>query len=163
MSHDKQLKSISKFLSYVLRHEPQSIGLELDHAGWARVDELLARSAAAGRTFDRALLARLVQTNDKKRFALSSDGARIRASQGHSIEVSLGLPPAAPPDVLFHGTATRFIADILEQGLNRRARHHVHLTEDIKLASAVGQRYGQLALLHVDAGRMHADGHAFFC
>lgn len=162
MPHDKLQRSTSKFLSLVLRHDPQSIGLVLDHAGWARVDELLARLAVAGTQIDRALLEHLVHTNEKRRFAFSEDGQRIRANQGHSIDVSLGLRPLPPPDVLYHGTATRSVPAILAGGLDKRARHHVHLTEDIAVASAVGRRYGQLALLQVDAARMHAEGHLFF-
>jgi putative RNA 2'-phosphotransferase len=162
MNNDNdKVKSISKFLSLVLRHEPQSIGLVLDETGWARVDDLLARANAKGKRLDRALLQHVVDTNDKRRFALSDDGTRIRANQGHSIEVALGLPVVTPPDVLYHGTATRFLDSILATGLDKRQRHHVHLTDSLTTASAVGQRYGKLVLLAVDAGRMCADGHVF--
>jgi putative RNA 2'-phosphotransferase len=160
-NHDR-LRSISKFLSFVLRHEPESIGLGLDAAGWACVNDLIEKSAAAGKRFDRALLQEVVDTNDKKRFALSADGLRIRANQGHSIYVALGLSPCIPPQRLYHGTATRFLPSILESGLDKRGRHHVHLTEDTTIATAVGQRYGTLALLEVDAARMHRDGIQFF-
>lgn len=162
MTHDNELKSISKFLSFVLRHEPQSIGLELDEGGWASVEELLAKAAAAGKRLDRQLLQRVVDTSDKKRFAFSEDGRRIRANQGHSIGVSLGLEPATPPAALYHGTASRFMESILAMGLDKRQRHHVHLTEDLAIARSVGQRYGKVVLLEVDAGRMHNDGHLFF-
>ena len=161
MTNNNNVKSISKFLSFVLRHEPQSIGLTLDEAGWARVDELLAKANARGKRLDRALLQHVIATNDKQRFALSEDGTRIRANQGHSIDVALGLPAVAPPDLLYHGTATRILDSILATGLDKRNRHHVHLTESINTASAVGQRYGKLALLVVDARRMAADGHVF--
>jgi putative RNA 2'-phosphotransferase len=112
VTQDNELKSISKFLSFVLRHQPQSIGLQLDEGGWATVDELLAKAAAAGKRLDRQLLNRLVDTSDKKRFALSEDGHRIRANQGHSIDVSLGLQPAVPPALLYHGTASRFLDEV---------------------------------------------------
>jgi putative RNA 2'-phosphotransferase len=161
MNNKDKVKSISKFLSFVLRHEPQSIGLSLDEAGWASVDELLDKANAKGKRLDRSLLQHVIDTNDKQRFALSDDGTRIRANQGHSIEVTLGLPAMTPPDVLYHGTATRFLDSILATGLDRRNRHHVHLTESLATAKAVGQRYGKLVLLAVDAQRMSADGHVF--
>jgi putative RNA 2'-phosphotransferase len=162
MTTKSELTTISKFLSLVLRHEPARIGLTLDDAGWASVDELLAKASSSGRPVTRALLEEVVATSDKKRFAFSADGQRIRANQGHSINVELGLAPVQPPDVLFHGTATRFLASILDGGLNKRERHHVHLTVDLDIARSVGQRYGAVAVLSVDAARMHAEGHVFF-
>jgi putative RNA 2'-phosphotransferase len=162
MKDKTELTSISKFLSLVLRHEPDRIGLTVDPAGWASVDELLRKAGAAGKCITRELLQQVVDTSDKKRFALSEDGIRIRANQGHSIAVELGLVPTAPPDVLYHGTATRFLESILRSGLDKRARHHVHLTADLDVARKVGQRYGTVVLLDVDAKRMRSDGHAFF-
>ena len=162
MTHPSELTSISKFLSLVLRHQPQSIGLVLDEAGWAGIEDLMAKAAAAGRRFSRDTLAEVVRSSDKQRFALSADGLRIRANQGHSIDVALGLEAAMPPDVLFHGTASRFLAAILATGLDKRQRHHVHLTHDLATAQAVGRRYGTLVVLDIDAARMRADGHAFY-
>ena len=104
-----ELTTISKFMSLVLRHQPQKIGLQLEPAGWARVDDLLRRSAAAGRPFTHDDLVDVVTTDDKQRFALSEDGLRIRANQGHTVEVDLDLPALTPPDALFHGTARRFL------------------------------------------------------
>lgn len=156
-----ELMSISKFLSLVLRHRPQSIGLVLDDAGWAGIEDLLAKAAAAGRPLSRDTLAEVVRSSDKQRFAISADGLRIRANQGHSIDVALGLATATPPDVLFHGTASRFLAAILATGLDKRQRHHVHLSHDLATARAVGQRYGTPVVLQVDAARMCADGHVF--
>jgi putative RNA 2'-phosphotransferase len=161
MTSKSELTSISKFISLVLRHEPERIGLSLDEAGWAPVDELLLKAAAAGREFSRDCLHEVVTTSDKQRFALSEDGQRIRANQGHSIEVELGLPAMTPPDVLYHGTATRFADLILRSGLDRRARHHVHLTESLDTATAVGRRYGIALILRIDARRMAERGHAF--
>jgi putative RNA 2'-phosphotransferase len=154
---------MSKFLSFVLRHEPQSIGLALDEAGWASVDDLLVKATAAGKRLDLGLLQRVVDTSDKQRFAFSGDGQRIRANQGHSIDVSLGLAATVPPRVLYHGTASRFLISILANGLDKRQRHHVHLTEDVAVARSVGRRYGEVVLLEVDAARMSSDGHAFYC
>jgi putative RNA 2'-phosphotransferase len=162
MTNKNELTSISKFLSLVLRHEPHRIGLSLDAAGWTSVDELLRKANAAGRLISRELLQQVVDTSDKKRFALSDDGTRIRANQGHSIDVELGLAPSVPPDVLYHGTATRFLESILQNGLDKRSRHHVHLSVDLTVARSVGQRYGTLVMLQVDARRMQCDGHVFF-
>lgn len=163
MTSKSELTSISKFISLVLRHEPERIGLTLDPAGWVSVDDLLAKAAAAGRAFSRDFLHEIVATSDKQRFALSEDGLRIRANQGHSIEIELGLPAVAPPDVLYHGTATRFTDSILRSGLDRQARHHVHLTRSLDTAIAVGQRYGVPLVLRIDARRMAQLGHEFRC
>ena len=162
MNADRKLTTISKFMSLVLRHQPQRIGLTLDAAGWTSVDELLARAAAAGRAITRDELNEVVATSDKRRFALSDDGLRIRANQGHSIDVDLGLTPMAPPEWLLHGTASRFVDSIQRTGLERRSRHHVHLTEDAAIGEAVGRRYGQAVILRVAAGEMAAQGHVFF-
>jgi putative RNA 2'-phosphotransferase len=163
MTTSKPLTSTSKFLSLVLRHEPQRIGLSLDSAGWVTIDELLAKTALAGKHLSRDTLLHIVATCEKQRFALSEDGTRIRANQGHSVEVELGLPPQVPPDVLYHGTARRSLDAIRQGGLHRGARHHVHLTQQPTTAMTVGQRYGAPAILRVDARRMHQAGHVFFC
>ncbi|KWZ52867.1 RNA 2'-phosphotransferase [Burkholderia ubonensis] len=147
----KALDETSKYLSYVLRHAPQAVGLQLDPEGWADLDALIAGASRAGRALDRATIQAVVATNDKKRFALSGDGRRIRAVQGHST-----------PDVLYHGTATRFLDSIREQGLKAGARHHVHLSRDVTTAIAVGTRYGKPVVLAIDAQRMHARGFRFF-
>ena len=162
MNKNNELTTISKFMSLVLRHQPGHIGLSLDEAGWAGVDDLLARAASAGRVISRDQLDEVVATSDKRRFALSDDGLRIRANQGHSIDVDLGLAPLAPPAFLFHGTAARFVDSILGTGLERRSRHHVHLTEDVAIGAAVGRRYGKPVILRIAASAMAAQGHVFF-
>lgn len=149
----------SKFLSYVLRHKPESIGLQLDANGWASVDDLVAR---AGNGLTHALVTEIVRTNSKQRFALSDDGAMIRANQGHSVEVDLALTPAAPPETLFHGTARRTLDAIRAAGLSKMSRHHVHLSADAETATTVGARYGPPVVLEVRAGEMHRAGAAFF-
>ncbi|HYH80149.1 MAG TPA: RNA 2'-phosphotransferase [Longimicrobium sp.] len=159
---DPQLVRVSKFLSLVLRHDPGKIGLKLDATGWADVGELLAGAARAGVRLDRETLARVVAANEKQRFALSDDGTRIRANQGHSVEVDLGLEPRTPPEVLYHGTATRFIESIRRSGLHSAGRTHVHLSADEATARSVGQRHGRPVVLTVAAGRMHRDGRPFF-
>jgi putative RNA 2'-phosphotransferase len=158
---DASLVRISKFLSKVLRHAPESVGLRLDEAGWVDVDDLLAAAARAGVALDRPTLERVVADNDKQRFALSPDGLRIRASQGHSVSVELGLAPQEPPEVLFHGTADRNLASIREQGLVPGRRTHVHLSADEATAINVGRRHGRPVVLRVRAGEMHRAGHPF--
>lgn len=151
----------SKFLSFVLRHQPEAIGLRLDAAGWADVDELIRLANASGRALDRDLLFFVVETNDKQRFAFDEARTRIRANQGHSIEVDLGLVPQVPPPVLYHGTALRFIDSIRSGGLVPGTRNHVHLSQTRSTAHAVGARHGKPMVLSVDAAAMHAAGAEF--
>ncbi|MDW2981787.1 RNA 2'-phosphotransferase [Rhodanobacter sp. KK11] len=159
----KQHTEVSKFLSYVLRHEPHAIGLTLDSEGWAEVNALIAGAKQAGRTLDVELIRAVVNSSDKKRFALSDDGSRIRAVQGHSTDtVAIQREPKQPPEFLYHGTATRFLDSILAEGLRPGERHHVHLSEDVSTATAVGQRYGKPVVLKIEALRMHQQGFVFF-
>ena len=152
----------SKFLSYVLRHDPAAIGIELDEAGWVDVDALLGRYRAGGKPITRAQLDDIVATNPKQRFALSEDGRRIRANQGHTVDVDLGYDPVAPPELLFHGTVGGALDGIRTHGLVRMERHHVHLSPDRETAARVGQRRGRPVILTVRAGDMHRGGFAFF-
>ncbi|PMY60825.1 MULTISPECIES: RNA 2'-phosphotransferase [Pseudomonas] len=159
----KRLDDTSKFLSYVLRHEPQAIGLLLDSEGWAEVEALIGGAAREGHQLTPELIAEVVASNDKKRFALSEDGQRIRAVQGHSSKtVNLQLAEQQPPAVLYHGTATRFIDSINEKGLIPGSRHHVHLSQDLATAETVGQRYGKVVILKVAAQDMQAQGFTFY-
>jgi putative RNA 2'-phosphotransferase len=160
---DRELVQVSKFLSLLLRHRPQTVGLVLDEQGWVDVNTLLEAIARSGRgKLDRVTLERVVAQNDKQRFAFSDDGLRIRASQGHSLrEVDLALEPQDPPERLFAGTATRFLESIRQQGLLPQKRNHVHLTTDAGTALTVGRRHGEPVVLQVLAGRMHIEGHAF--
>ncbi|WP_226468907.1 RNA 2'-phosphotransferase [Luteimonas panaciterrae] len=154
--------STSKFLSLILRHEPEAIGLMLDGQGWAQIDELILLANARGHALSRDLVEQVVRESDKKRFAISDDGLRIRANQGHSIGIDLALTPQAPPSTLYHGTATRFAASIREQGLLKRDRQHVHLSPDTDTAIKVGSRHGKPLVLTIRAGEMHERGMAFF-
>jgi putative RNA 2'-phosphotransferase len=156
------LTSTSKFLALVLRHKPDEIGLTLDPNGWADVEELLLRCNARGKRVTRALLERVVAENDKKRFAFSDDGSRIRASQGHSVEVDLALNPLEPPELLFHGTADRNRNSIRAGGLHSAQRQHVHLSLDVATATKVGQRHGKPIILKVRAREMWKAGHPFY-
>lgn len=153
---------MSKFLSLVLRHEPQRIGLILDAEGWANVEALLSGFAKDGSPISLSDLEEIVSTDNKQRYSLSDDRKRIRANQGHSIDVSLGYASTAPPDRLYHGTATRFLTAIRGQGLLKMERHHVHLSADEATANSVGRRHGKPAILAIRAGAMHQAGFQFF-
>jgi putative RNA 2'-phosphotransferase len=161
MMANDQVKT-SKFLSLVLRHQPDVIGLTLDANGWAEVEDLIRLANQSGRKLSREILEVVVANNDKKRFAFSEDGTRIRASQGHSVDVDLSLPPQVPPEYLFHGTASRFLDSIRIEGLHSASRQHVHLSQDINTAIKVGQRHGQPVILTVRAQQMAAAGHLFY-
>lgn len=152
----------SRFLSRVLRHAPGSIGLSLDAQGWVDVDALLAAAGAHGRPLTAAGLRELVDVSGKRRFAFDADGRHLRAVQGHSVDVDLGLAPRAPPARLYHGTAMRTLDAILREGLSPRSRRHVHLSDASGTARAVGARHGRPVVLEVDAEAAHAGGHAFF-
>jgi putative RNA 2'-phosphotransferase len=158
----RSLVGLSKFLSLVLRHQPEAIGLDLDAQGWAEIDDLLVRCQAHGKRITREILETIVATSPKRRFAISDDGRRVRASQGHSIEVDLGYPPAPPPEVLFHGTVAAALPGVRAEGLRKMSRHHVHLSPDLATARAVAARRGQPVILRVAAGRMHRDGYVFY-
>jgi putative RNA 2'-phosphotransferase len=160
--NETKLVEISKFLSFVLRHKPEAIGIVLSPEGWITVDELLRAATEHGKTFSRETLDEVVFSNDKQRFAFSADGKCIRANQGHSVEVDLQLRSQAPPELLYHGTATRFLEAIRKDGLLKMSRHHVHLAADPGTAWRVGARHGSAVILEVDAGRMAREGHVFF-
>jgi len=154
---------VSKLLAFGLRHDPAALGLVLDGAGWAPVDAVLAGLAASGTVVTREELAEVVATSDKKRFAFSEDGTRLRASQGHSVDVDLALPPREPPELLFHGTAERVVPAIRREGLRAGERTHVHLSADVRTAEIVARRReGPHVVLHVRARAMHDAGRAFF-
>jgi len=152
---------VSKFLSLILRHRPEVIGITLDPEGWADIEELIQKSDGK---LTRDLIDQAVRENDKKRFAVSEDGKRIRASQGHSLkDVDLKFEPVEPPAALYHGTSSKVIKAINAEGLQKMSRQHVHLSADLETAYKVGDRHGGTSFtLQVDAKGMHADGHQFF-
>ncbi|MEV8524538.1 MULTISPECIES: RNA 2'-phosphotransferase [unclassified Streptomyces] len=156
---DRRTVKVSKYLSKHLRHQPERIGLALDPNGWVEIDVLLRAAAAHRFPITRAELDHVVATNDKRRFAVRGD--RIRASQGHTVAVDLGLPPAEPPAYLYHGTVARNLEAIRSEGLRPMDRHHVHLSTDRETAGQVGARRGRPVVLSVDAGAMHRAGHVF--
>ena len=156
------LNKISRKLSLVLRHQPESIGLTLDEHGWVDVDGLLQCLSNGGMSVTKPTLQEVVESNDKQRFRFSDDGSRIRANQGHSLSVDLEMKEQTPPDILFHGTASRFLESITEEGLQKRNRQHVHLSLDRETATKVGSRHGRPVILEVDARKMHQDGYLFY-
>ena len=157
-----QTTTASKFLSLVLRHQPEIAYITLDAAGWVSVESLLAGCAKARRSMSRADLEHIVATNAKKRFEFSGDGTLIRASQGHSVVVDLNYESKEPPPILYHGTATRFLESIRVQGLLKMQRHHVHLAVDTKMTINVGSRHGKPVLLTILATDMHQAGYTFY-
>jgi len=161
MMADKLVR-LSKRLSYILRHHPESVGLVLDGEGWVDVDRILDALKRGGRALTRGELEEVVRKNDKKRFSFSEDGRRIRANQGHSVGVDLGLEPVEPPDLLYHGTVGGFLDSIRREGLKKRSRQHVHLSPDVETALKVGGRRGRPVVLVVEARRMHTGGHRFY-
>ena len=158
MSH----KNLSKFLSLVLRHKPEALGFSLDKEGWASVAELMEKMQQKGMDVDLKQLQKVVATNDKQRFSFSADGTKIRANQGHSLPIELGLEPVTPPATLYHGTAIQNISSILKNGLERRKRQHVHLSQDAETARKVGQRHGKPVILMIRSEQMHREGHLFY-
>jgi putative RNA 2'-phosphotransferase len=159
---EKQLSKLSKLMSLVLRHTPEEIGLVLDDQGWADVEDLITKMNQYGTSCSKSLIVQIVENSDKQRFAFSSDQSRIRANQGHSVAIDLALTPQQPPDFLFHGTATKFLASIWEKGLLAGKRQYVHLSTDQETARSVGMRHGQAVVLQVNTGLMYQEGFIFF-
>lgn len=160
--NEKEKTRISKFLSLVLRHQPEKIGLILDENGWANIAELQVNCAQNGYVFNLDELKDIVETNNKKRFSLDDNVTHIRANQGHSIEVDLDLESAIPPAILYHGTAEQNVSSIQEIGIEKRSRQHVHLSSDQETAKKVGSRHGKPIILPINTAQMHADGIIFY-
>lgn len=158
----KTLKEISKFLSLVLRHKPETIGILMDPNGWVNVDELIEKCGKRGMGFDFETLEEVVFTNDKQRFSFNDDYTKIRANQGHSVNVDLQFEPTEPTGYLFHGTVDKFLESIHTDGLQKRSRLHVHLSKDLETAVKVGSRRGKPVILKIDAVRMFRDGYPFY-
>lgn len=157
-----QLTKISKYLSKHLRHQPEKLGLVLGSGGWVEVDKLLEASRRAGFPITREELEEVVATNNKQRFSFDHTGQLIRANQGHSVEVDLQLESVEPPDTLYHGTGQKNLEAILQTGLKKMSRHHVHLSIDKKTARIVGSRHGRPIIFRVDSAVMKREGYIFY-
>jgi len=153
---------LGRFLSLILRHKPETIGIRLDKHGWADVKELLKGVRNSGKMIDMEILERIVRENEKKRYSFNENHTKIRANQGHSIPVDIELKQLEPPDVLYHGTAYRFLGSIQKQGICRQGRQYVHLSKDQETAYQVGKRHGKPVILKIDARQMAADGITFY-
>ena len=160
--NEARLVKVSKYLGKHLRHDPAGLGLTLAPGGWVGVDDLLAACARRRFGLSRAELEEVVARNSKQRFSFDPSGTLIRANQGHSVGVDLQLSPAAPPDTLYHGTGHQTAGIIARTGLDKRRRHHVHLSADKETARAVGARHGRPVIFEVDAAAMARAGHLFF-
>lgn len=159
---EKKKKKISKFLSLILRHQPEVIGLNLDENGWVSVEKLIKACADYGKPFTSTELREVVETNDKKRFAFDETETKIRASQGHSIELEIEFEEKIPPKILYHGTAEENIGVIFAEGLKKMNRHHVHLSSETETAVTVGTRYGKPVIFEIDTVTMTAEGFEFY-
>ncbi|RNA61048.1 RNA 2'-phosphotransferase [Chryseobacterium nematophagum] len=160
--NEQEKKKLSKFLSLILRHQPELINLTLDENGWAYIEDLKLKSSHNKMYFTLEELDEVVETNNKKRFIFNEDKTKIRANQGHSIDIDLGLKPQKPPEFLYHGTALHNIDSILEKGIERRSRQHVHLSPDKETATKVGMRHGKPIILTIRTGKMFEDGVLFY-
>ena len=162
MMNEKEIISTSKFMSRILRHDPGSVGITLDENGWADTDALLAGMNKAKRKVTLEDLKVVVANNNKQRFKFNEDYSKIRANQGHSVQVNVEMKETVPPNILYHGTATRFLASIKADGLLPQKRLHVHLSGDKETAINVGQRHGKPVVLSINAAKMHEDGFVFY-
>ena len=159
---EKDLKHISKLISLVLRHKPEAIGINLDRNGWVPVDELIKKINESGTSLTPDTLRKVVDTNDKQRFSFNEDLTKIRANQGHSVDIDLELKSVKPPEILYHGTAEKFVDSILKEGIIKQRRQFVHLSVQIDTANSVGSRHGKPIILSIDAKSMAEDGFDFF-
>eukprot|EP00767_Chilomastix_cuspidata_P000724 gnl/Chilomastix_cuspidata/1200.p1 GENE.gnl/Chilomastix_cuspidata/1200~~gnl/Chilomastix_cuspidata/1200.p1 ORF type:complete len:202 (+),score=43.77 gnl/Chilomastix_cuspidata/1200:495-1100(+) len=160
---NRQRQTLTKhgrFMSYILRHKPEEIGISIDKFGWVLIEDFIRlANEKRGKTYTRTLIDEVVATDSKGRFEVSPDNLRIRACQGHSISIDLELKPIDPPDAMFHGTAHRNVASILEAGLQNMSRQYVHLSPDVRTAVQVGSRHekhGFPAILRVDGAAIRA-------
>ncbi|MDF7675784.1 RNA 2'-phosphotransferase [Neisseriaceae bacterium ESL0693] len=160
---NKNLNELSKFLSYILRHQPESIGIHLDSDGWVNIEYLVEQANKHNQFLTKEILYQIVETSDKKRFTISENGLEIRAAQGHSTkQVNINHIESTPPEYLYHGTASRFIESIKKEGLISGQRHYVHLSRDQQTAGAVGQRHGKPVVIKIKALLMYQQGYKFY-
>lgn len=156
------LQKVGRFISLILRHKPETIGITLDEHGWANVDELISGIANKHPEFNKEILEEIVRTDNKQRYSFNEDKTLIRANQGHSINVDVELEEKEPPECLYHGTGEKYISSIMWQGLVSKSRLYVHLSPDIKTAKVVGRRHGSEVVFRVSTGEMFRDGYKFY-
>lgn len=162
MTDKNSYTQLSKFLSLVLRHKPEEVGIELDPNGWTNVKELIQKMNSHGKQIDLETLEIIIETNNKRRFSFNGDKSLVRANQGHSVEVDLGYSTKVPPKKLFHGTGAKYVESIYETGIQKRNRHHVHLSKDVETAISVGQRHGKAVIFEILSHEMFKEGFEFF-
>ncbi len=151
----------SRFISLILRHKPEVIGITLDEHGWANVEELIA-GVNQTRPLDRTGLEEIVRTDEKQRYSFNADKTKIRANQGHSVPVDVELEAVTPPEILYHGTGEKYVESIEARGLIPKTRLYIHLSGDYETAFKVGARHGTPRIYQVHAGQMTADGYVFY-
>lgn len=157
------LVNLSRYISFILRHRPDTIGLSLDKHGYIDVQDLINGIKENNDFYiDLDILKFIVETDNKKRYSFSEDGTKIRANQGHSVKVDLGLKEVKPPSILYHGTGEKYLESILKEGLKSKSRMYVHLFSDIDTAISVGKRHGEPIVLGIDAERMYKDEYKFY-
>lgn len=162
MEQSKKDVDLGRFISLILRHQPEAIGISLDENGWANTDELIAGINEKGESITKEDLDRIVRENNKKRYIFNEDKTKIRANQGHSIEVDIGLEPVIPPAFLYHGTGEKSVSNIMAVGIEKRSRQYVHLSSDLDTAVRVGARHGSPVVFTVKAGEMYEKGWIFY-
>ena len=156
------LTKLSRYLSYILRHHPEAVGISLDEHGWANVEALIEGISEKKKGFDREILEEIVRTDEKQRYSFSEDGTRIRANQGHSVLVDVNLEQKDPPEYLWHGTAEKSVSSIQKKGLLPMSRLYVHLSKNAKEAEKVGARHGKPVVYRIKSGKMAEDGYCFY-
>ena len=156
------IEKLSKFISLILRHKPEEVGITLDDFGWAKVEDLINGINNSGRRIDKEILEEIVRTDNKQRYSFNEDKTKIRANQGHSIPVKVDLKELEPPETLYHGTATKSLKGIQKQGIKSMSRLYVHLSKDFETAKQVGTRHGECVILVINAKRMYEDGIKFY-
>lgn len=158
----KEDMRISKFISLILRHKPEEIGLTLDEYGYVNTSDLIKGLNRKGYRVTISDIERIVEDDDKQRYSFNEDKTKIKANQGHSIAVNLELQDIEPPKVLYHGTATRFSESICKEGIKKQGRQYVHLSSDVETATKVGKRHGELVIFKINSEQMYKDGYKFF-
>ncbi|MCQ2468849.1 MAG: RNA 2'-phosphotransferase [Ruminococcus sp.] len=157
------LKNMSKFISLILRHKPETIGIQLDEHGWAEVDSLIEGiNRNGGQKISMAVLEEIVRTDEKQRYSFNEDKTLIRANQGHSVQVDVELEEKNPPEFLYHGTGEKYVDSILKEGLKPKSRLYVHLSADTETAHKVGIRHGKPHIFRIRSGEMSRNGIKFF-